>query len=44
MPNDRLSWMSPAFLVGALVNDAFTQAGRPGVNELLENGGRIGEI
>jgi type VI secretion system protein ImpC len=40
----RFTWMNPSFIVGALVNDAFAQGGRPGVNELFETGGRIGNL
>ena len=38
----RLTWMSAVYLVATVVNDAFTQEGREGVNELFESGARIG--
>jgi predicted component of type VI protein secretion system len=41
---DRLCWINPAYLVGAIAGAAFSRAGRGGVNALFEAGARIGGL
>jgi predicted component of type VI protein secretion system len=41
---DRLCWINPAYLVGAITGAAFSRSGRGGVNALFEAGARIGGL